>query len=69
MTLSSTIRTLIGGTVPSSRPAEAGFAGGGGSPFTGFVAETGVGFFFVFFGFWPGRGEEERFGGVIEGLC
>lgn len=41
----------MGGTVPSSRPAEAGFEGGGGSLFTGLVAETGVAFFFVFLGF------------------
>jgi len=69
MTLSSTIKTLIGGTVPSSRPAEAGFGGGGGSTFTGLGVETGVTFFLVFLDFWPGRGDEERFGGVSEGLC
>ena len=32
MTLSSTMRTLIGGTVPSSKLAEAGLGGGAGSP-------------------------------------
>jgi hypothetical protein len=56
--------------VPSSRPAEAGFGGGGGSPFTGLGVETGVRFFFVLLDFWPGgRGDKELFGGVREGLC
>ena len=64
MTLSSTIRTLMGGTVPSRRPAEAGFGGG-----SGIAVDVGIGVFLVFLlVFWPGRGDEERFGGVSEGL-
>lgn len=45
MTLSSTIRTLMGGTVPSSRDAEAGF--GFLSPL---VAADGLGPIFFFLG-------------------
>ena len=62
MTLSSTIRTLMGGTVPSRREADAG------SGLAPFVAPRAPADFF-FLGLWPGRGEDTRFGGVMDGLC
>lgn len=65
MTLSSTSNTLMGGTVPSNKAADAGLVeGGGGSP----LAERFVTGFFLFLCFCPGRGDDTRFGGLIEGL-
>lgn len=55
--------------MPSSNPADAGFGGGGMSPFTGLALPTAVVVFFVFLAFCPGRGDEARLGGVREGLC
>lgn len=73
MTLSSTMRTLMGGTVPSRSPADAGFGGGAGSPFADrvvAVAAAGLLGFLDRRGLcWPGWGDDARFGGVTEVLC
>jgi len=64
MTLSSTIKTLIGGTWSLSSPAEASF-GGGGSPLM-VLAECCCEVLF-FLTDLPARGELALFGGVMLG--
>lgn len=64
MTLSSTSKTLIGGTELSSSMAGLGLEDRVGSP----LVERATLAFFFFFGFWPGCGEPTRLGGVrLEG--
>lgn len=64
MTLSSTIKTLIGGTCPSSNPVGVSF-GGGGSPLIDLADRCCDVLFFLVDR--PGCGELVLFGGVMLG--